>query len=149
MYKTDERTRQLLDISQRLEGLKRHTGIHAAGTVIVPTDGGKQISDYVPVARRPDEPVTTQFNDKSLVDLGILKIDFLGLRTLTVLSNAEKLVRARHDPKFDLYDLPLDDKNTYKLLSEAHTRGVFQLESGGMKDLLMKLKPQLLRISSR
>ncbi len=141
LYKTDEKIKQLIDVSQRLEGLKRHTGVHAAGIVIVPTSNGQTITDFVPLAKGAKDTVTTQFNDEGLLKLGVLKMDFLGLRTLTVLSDAEKLVRERYDPAFDLYKISLEDTKTFELLAQAKTDGIFQLESSGMRDLLRKLKP--------
>ncbi len=141
LYDTDVTVKQLLDISQKLEGLKRHTGVHAAGTVIVPTTAEQDITHYVPLSKGSKDVVTTQFNDESLLKLGVLKIDFLGLRTLTVLSTAEKYVQERHDPNFKLELLSLEDPKTYQLLAEARASGVFQLESSGMRDLLRKLKP--------
>ena len=141
LCESSDAMKQLIEVSQRLEGLKRHTGVHAAGIVIVPTTEQFDINHYIPLARGSKEVTTTQFNDDGLLKLGILKMDFLGLRTLTVLHNAEKMVRERHHPQFDLYNISLEDANTYKLLSDAKTAGVFQLESSGMRDLLRKLKP--------
>lgn len=144
LYQQNPQVKKLLDISQRLEGLKRHTGVHAAGIVIVPSQNGRKITDYVPLARGSNEVITTQFNDDALLKLGLLKIDFLGLRTLTVLCRAEKFVQERGHPDFKIDSVPLEDKKTFKLLAEAKTTGVFQLESSGMKDLLRKLKPSSL-----
>ncbi len=141
LYNSDKRVKQLIDVSQKLEGLKRHTGVHAAGIVIVPTSPDKDITHYVPLAKGSKDVMTTQYNDEGLLKLGVLKMDFLGLRTLTVLDTAEKLVKARHNPEFDLYKISLEDENTYKLFAEARTAGIFQLESSGMRDLLRKLKP--------
>ena len=95
-YRTDPQIKKLLELAQRLEGLKRHTGVHAAGTVISPGD----ITEFVPLSRGTRDVVTTQFNDESLLKLGLLKIDFLGLRTLTVIRNASDLVRQRHQEGF-------------------------------------------------
>jgi DNA polymerase-3 subunit alpha len=141
LSESDPKIKQLLEIAKKLEGLKRHTGVHAAGTVIVPSDNGQDITDYVPVARGSKEVTTTQYNDESLLKLGVLKVDFLGLKTLKILRSAEKMVQERHDPHFDLYKISITDPKTYQLLGEAKTSGVFQLESSGMKDLLRKLKP--------
>src|SRR3989344_4978362 len=112
LYQKDEKVKQLLDVSQKLEGMKRHTGVHAAGIVIVPSGDGQGITDYVPLSRGAKDTVTTQFNDEGLLKLGVLKMDFLGLRTLTVLNDAETLVKQRHDPAFDLYKIPMEDKKT-------------------------------------
>jgi len=136
-YRVDPQVKKLLDLAQRLEGLKRHTGVHAAGTVIAPGD----ITDHVPLAKGSRNVVTTQFNDESLLKLGLLKIDFLGLRTLTVIRNACDLVRKRHKPDLDIETIPMEDETTFKFLVDAKTVGVFQLESSGMRDLLRKLKP--------
>ncbi len=141
LYKTDEKVKQLLDVSQKLEGLKRHTGVHAAGIVIAPSGENQSITDFVPVAKGAKDVITTQFNDEGLLKLGVLKMDFLGLRTLTVIHNAEKMVRERHDPAFDIYKVSMDDPKTFELLAQAKMDGVFQLESSGMRDLLRKLKP--------
>ena len=144
LYQNSPDVKKLLDVSQRLEGLKRHTGVHAAGIVIVPTQENQDITHYIPVAQGSKDVITTQYNDDSLLKLGVLKMDFLGLRTLTVLKNAESWVQKRHDPEFDLTKIPLDDPKTFKFLSEAKTIGIFQLESSGMRDLLRKLKPDSL-----
>jgi DNA polymerase-3 subunit alpha len=137
LYKKDPQTKKLIDLAKKLEGLKRHTGVHAAGTVIAPAD----MTQHAPLAKSSRDVITTQYNDESLLKLGLLKIDFLGLRTLSVIRDAVNLVRARHEPKFDIDGIPVDDPVTYKLLAQARTAGVFQLESGGMRDLLRKLKP--------
>ena len=130
-------SKRLFEMAQKLEGLKRHTGIHAAG-VLITKDA---VSEYVPLARGARDAVTTQFEGEPCSNLGLLKMDFLGLRTLTVIDNAEKLIRKRHDPNFNINDIPLDDKKTYDLLSSCKTLGIFQLESGGMRDLIKKLQP--------
>jgi len=137
-YETDGVVRNLLDTAQRIEGIKRHTGVHAAGIVITP---GEMVN-YVPLAKSSKNVVTTQYEDAALIRLGLLKIDFLGLRTLTVIDEALKLInkRAKEAPK-EPSDIPLDDRKTYKLLAQAKSAGVFQLESAGMRDLLRKLKP--------
>jgi DNA polymerase III subunit alpha len=140
MCKKDAKVKQLIDLSKRLEGLKRHTGVHAAGTIISPGD----IVQYAPLAKGSRDVVTTQFNDESVLKLGLLKVDFLGLRTLSVIRDAVSLIKERHEPAFDLDKIPLDDAATFKLLCQARVGGVFQLESGGMRDLLRKLKPATL-----
>lgn len=130
-------SKQLFDMARKIEGLKRHTGIHAAGVLITK----EAVSHYVPLARGAKDAITTQFEGEPCSNLGLLKMDFLGLRTLTVIDNAEKLIRARHNPKFDINEIPLDDKKTYDLLCACKTLGIFQLESGGMRDLIKKLQP--------
>ncbi|MBI4218402.1 MAG: DNA polymerase III subunit alpha [Elusimicrobia bacterium] len=144
LYQNSPDVKKLMDVSQKLEGLKRHTGVHAAGIVIVPTDQNREITSYVPVAKGSNDVTTTQYNDEGLLRLGILKMDFLGLRTLTVLHQTEKMVRERHKPDFELSKIPLEDAKAFKLLEEAKTVGIFQLESSGMRDLLRKLKPNSL-----
>ena len=99
------------------------------------------VSEYVPLSRGARDSITTQFEGEPCSNLGLLKMDFLGLRTLTVIDNAEKMIRKRHDPQFDINEIPLDDKKTYDLLSSCKTLGIFQLESGGMRDLIKKLQP--------
>ncbi len=130
-------SKRLFDMARKIEGLKRHTGLHAAGVLITK----ESVSHYVPLARGARDAITTQFEGEPCSNLGLLKMDFLGLRTLTVIDNAEKLIRQRHDPNFDINNIPLDDKKTYDLLCACQTLGVFQLESGGMRDLIKKLQP--------
>lgn len=129
--------KRLYDMACKLEGLKRHTGIHAAGVLIT----REPVSEYVPLARGAREAITTQFEGEPCSNLGLLKMDFLGLRTLTVIDNAEKMIRERHNPNFDINQIPLDDKKTYDMLSACKTLGIFQLESGGMRDLIKKIQP--------
>lgn len=128
---------KLFDFAQKIEGLKRHTGIHAAGVLITK----ESVSEYVPLARGTRDVITTQFEGEPCSNLGLLKMDFLGLRTLTVIDNAEKMIRKRHIPDFDINKIPLDNKKTYDLLASSRTLGIFQLESGGMRDLIKRLKP--------
>lgn len=130
-------SKRLYDMACKLEGLKRHTGIHAAGVLIT----RDPVSEYVPLARGAKDVITTQFEGEPCSNLGLLKMDFLGLRTLTVIDTAEKMIRQRHDPNFDINKIPLDDKKTYDMLSACQTLGIFQLESGGMRDLIKKIQP--------
>jgi len=136
---TDDSVRQLIDISLKLEGLYAHASTHAAGLVI----GDRPLDELVPLYRDPasDMPVT-QFNMKWVEPAGLVKFDFLGLKTLTVLDTAVKLLRKR-DINLDLTKLPLDDKATFAMLTRADAAGVFQLESTGMRDVLRKLKPDV------
>jgi DNA polymerase-3 subunit alpha len=127
---TEESTQQLWNYATVLEGLTRNTGIHAAGVVI----GDRPLDNYVPLCRGNDDEVVTQYAMGPLTDLGLLKMDFLGLKTLTVLDEAVTLIRDRQ-PEFSLESLPLDDRNTFDLLNRGETIGVFQLESGGMVNL--------------
>jgi DNA polymerase-3 subunit alpha len=127
---TEESTRQLWSYATVLEGLTRNTGIHAAGVVI----GDRPLDEYIPLCRGNDREVTTQYAMGPLTDLGMLKMDFLGLKTLTVLQDAAGLIRERK-PEFSLETIPLDDRATFDLLNRGETIGVFQLESGGMVNL--------------
>lgn len=141
-YENDPQVHELIDIAKRLEGTNRNVGTHAAGVVIA--DGA--ITDYVPVQRenKPDAPVTTQWTMEDLEKVGMLKMDFLGLRNLTLLDRAVKLIRKIHGPDSvpeDLTQLPLDDAETFKLLQRGDTQGVFQFESPGIRDLLQRMKP--------
>ncbi|ACN98642.1 DNA polymerase III subunit alpha [Sulfurihydrogenibium azorense Az-Fu1] len=137
LYETDPKVKQLLDLARKLEGSARHTGIHAAGIVIAPGP----LDEYVPVYRDKDGNKATQFEMKTLEQLGLVKMDFLGLKTLTELDLMKKLIKERHGIEINYQDLPLDDENVYKLLQSGKTTGVFQLESKGMQDLLVRLKP--------
>ena len=129
-YQEDARVKRLIDTSRALEGLPRHASTHAAGVLI--TD--KPVTDYVPLQRN-DEVITTQFPMGTIEKLGLLKMDFLGLRTLTVIRDALDLMRdAGVDMKAE--DIPLDDQAVYDMISEGETDGVFQLESGGMRSFL-------------
>jgi DNA polymerase III subunit alpha len=127
---TEESTQQLWNYATVLEGLTRNTGIHAAGVVI----GDRPLDDYIPLCRGNDDEVVTQYAMGPLTDLGMLKMDFLGLKTLTVLQDATTLIRDR-EPDFSLEAIPLDDRATFDLLNRGETIGVFQLESGGMVNL--------------
>jgi DNA polymerase-3 subunit alpha len=131
----DERYAKLLRASLALEGMARHASTHAAGVVIAPGP----LSDFVPVFKSSKGDVTTQFDMKSVEKAGLLKMDFLGLRTLTVLENATRMVEDSTGTAVDLASLPLDDPATYALLQSAQTIGIFQLESSGMRDLLRKV----------
>jgi DNA polymerase-3 subunit alpha len=123
-------------VAMKLEGLSRHASKHAAGIVIA----DRPLTDYVPLYVA-DGVVTTQFAMESISDIGLLKVDFLGLQTLTILQKAVELIRKSRGKEIDLPRLPLDDKPTYQLLSRSETCGVFQLESAGMRDLLQKMRP--------
>ncbi|MCS7151187.1 MAG: DNA polymerase III subunit alpha [Endomicrobia bacterium] len=138
LYQKDENVRRILDYSKDIVGRTRHTGIHASGVIISKGD----ITDHTPLYRRTkEEPVTTQYYDEILLDLGLLKVDFLGLKTLSIIEETLDLIRRNYGINLDLKKIPLDDKKTFKLLQEGKTTGVFQLESPGMQDLLRKLKP--------
>ena len=137
LYQTNDQVRTLIDTAMPLEGLTRHASTHAAGLTIV----DKPLVHYMPLFRSSDGQVTTGFDMTALEHLGLLKIDLLGLRTLTVLDDALKLIYRTRQLSLDLDTLPSDDPATYALLSRADTIGIFQLESSGMRDLLRKLKP--------
>ncbi|TAL28060.1 MAG: DNA polymerase III subunit alpha [Nitrospirae bacterium] len=136
-YDNDEVMKGLLDIAIRLEGLNRHASTHAAGVVISPAP----LTDYTPLYRNPsDESIVTQFDMESLEKIGLLKFDFLGLKTLTVIEKTlEHITQGGRTLSLDA--IPFDDKNTYDLLSSGHTTGVFQLESEGMRDILIRMQP--------
>ncbi|GHT41249.1 DNA-directed DNA polymerase [Endomicrobiia bacterium] len=136
LVKTDERISKLIVASQKLEGLKRHTGVHAAGLVIA----NEEITNYSPLAKGSKDIITTQYDGVVLPRLGLLKVDFLGLRTLTIIDDCIKFIRKKN-LEFKLEDIPLNDNKAYELLAEAKTMGVFQLESKGMRELIRKLKP--------
>ncbi|MBI2884899.1 MAG: DNA polymerase III subunit alpha [Candidatus Omnitrophica bacterium] len=134
-YKTNDEVKQLLDIAMPLEGLTRHASTHAAGITIA----DRPLVEYMPLFKTSDGQITTGLDMNSLEKLGLLKIDLLGLRTLTVIENALAMIRRTRDPAISLDTLPPDDPVTYQLLSKAETIGIFQLESGGMRDLLRKI----------
>lgn len=140
LYDSDEEIKFLIDMSMRLEGLPRHTSMHAAGVVI----SKAPVVEYVPLARASDESITTQFTMTTLEELGLLKMDFLGLRTLTVIQNAVRLLNEKRKPEdqMDIDAIDFEDKNVYSLISSGKTEGVFQLESAGMKSFMKELKPQ-------
>ncbi|MGE5507809.1 MAG: DNA polymerase III subunit alpha [Chitinophagales bacterium] len=136
-YEQDERTRRLLDLARKAEGLPRHASTHAAGIVI----SDVPLLERVPVQRTGDGLVTTQVDMDSLAALGLLKMDFLGLRTLTVLDDANRLIAQRHGGRVALDELPLDDPETYRMMADGETEGVFQLESRLFKSLLREIRP--------
>ncbi len=138
LYENDESVRQLIDMSKRLEGLPRHSSTHAAGVVI----SQKPMEEYVPLARGIDGMITTQFTMTTIEELGLLKMDFLGLRTLTVLKNTADLVEKNHSVKMDIDRISFDDKRVLESLGTGRTEGVFQLESAGMRNFMKELKPQ-------
>jgi DNA polymerase-3 subunit alpha len=128
--------RRLFDLGLKLEGLMRHSSIHAAGVVV----SDRPLSDYVPMARSGDD-MMTQWQMTELEQVGLLKVDFLGLKTLTILREGADLVKKVRGIDLDLDNLPLDDRETYELMTQGNTLGVFQLESSGMRELLAKLRP--------
>ena len=140
LYDTNEQVKELVDMSMRLEGLPRHTSMHAAGVVI----SQKAVDEYVPLSRAQDGSLTTQFTMTTLEELGLLKMDFLGLRTLTVIQNAVRMAEQGHGCKIDVDHIDYNDKAVLDSLGTGKTDGVFQLESTGMKNFMKELKPQSL-----
>ena len=138
LFESDEQVHVLIDMSKRLEGLPRHTSMHAAGVVICP----EAADHFVPLSRGSDGSITTQFTMTTLEELGLLKMDFLGLRTLTVIDHAVKMIEHDTGVKLDMEHLDYNDKKVLDSLCTGRTDGVFQLESGGMKSFMKELKPQ-------
>lgn len=137
IYEEDEEAKNLIDLSRKLEGLPRHTSIHAAGIVI----SKKEIDNYVPLSTNADAAITTQYTMETIEELGLLKMDLLGLRNLTVIEKALELIN-RDDIKIeDIYKINMDDEQVYEMIGQGRTEGVFQLESSGMKEFMKKLKP--------
>ncbi len=138
LYRSDPNITELIDVSMVLEGLTRHASKHAAGIVI----SEQPLVNYVPLYKIQEGQITTAYPMGSLEKIGLLKMDMLGLRTLTVISEAIKIIKRTKDMDLDIDLIPIDDKKTYKLLANASSSGVFQLESAGMRDLLKKLNPE-------
>ena len=138
LYNEDEQVKYLIDMSKRLEGLPRHTSMHAAGVVI----GSCSIDEFVPLSRAADGTITTQFTMTTIEELGLLKMDFLGLRTLTVIQNAVRLAEKDYGIKLDMDHIDYNDKKVLESIGTGRTEGVFQLESGGMKGFMKELKPE-------
>lgn len=136
MYDSDSTVKELIDLAKAVEGMPRHASTHAAGVVI--TD--RAVEEYVPLAMN-DDAVVTQYTMTAIERLGLLKMDFLGLRTLTVIDDAQKIVRA-YRPDFDIEKIPLDDKPTFDLFKAGYTYGIFQCESAGIRRVLARLKPE-------
>ncbi len=139
-YANDEQIKKLIDMSLRLEGLPRHTSMHAAGVVI----SQEAVEEYVPLSRASDGSITTQYTMTLLEELGLLKMDFLGLRTLTVIQNAVRLVKQSRGIDIDIDNIDFEDKDVFDSLSTGKNDGVFQLESSGMKSFMKELKPHSL-----
>lgn len=140
MYEDDPEVKRLIDTAKRLEGLPRHTGMHAAGVVI----SQKPMDEYVPLSRGGDGTITTQFVMTTIEELGLLKMDFLGLRTLTVIDDAVQLVKKNYGVSLDMDHIDYDDKKVLDLISSGKTEGIFQLESAGMKNFMKELRPESL-----
>ena len=138
--RADQRVKQLLEVARRLEGMTRHASVHAADVVIAP----RPLTEFVPLYRSQKDEVTTQWAMKEIERVGLLKMDFLGLSTLTLLDDAVKHIKETTGQDVDLERLPLDDAKTYELFQNGQTHGVFQFESSGMRDVLRRAKPQCL-----
>lgn len=140
LYESDDQIHYLIDMSRRLEGLPRHTSMHAAGVVI----SQKPVDEYVPLSRASDGTLVTQYTMTTLEELGLLKMDFLGLRTLTVIQNAVHLAERSSQTKIDMDHIDYNDPKVLEMIGSGKTEGVFQLESGGMKNFMKELKPRSL-----
>jgi len=138
LYKNEPEITKLINTALSLEGLNRHASVHAAGVVIA----DKPLNNYSPLFKTNDDQITTGFSMGVLEKIGLLKVDFLGLRTLTVIDQAVKIIKETKNKDILIDKVPLDDKNTYRLLVSAQTMGIFQIESSGMRDLLKKLEPE-------
>ncbi len=139
IYDNDAQIRELIDTAKKLEGLVRGSGVHAAGVVIAP----RPLTELVPIAKTKNDEIVTAYDMKAVEKMGLLKMDFLGLTTLTVITDALKLIQQNRGEALDIETIPLDDKPTYeKVFHRALTSGVFQFESGGMRDVLRRYKPE-------
>ncbi|NLV34486.1 MAG: DNA polymerase III subunit alpha [Clostridiaceae bacterium] len=137
-YESDPSVKELIDMARRLEGISRHSGIHAAGVVI--TDN--PVKEYIPIQTSDDDSMVTQFPMENLEELGLLKVDFLGLRTLTVIKDCIDLVKKNHNKEIDFDNMEYNDKNVFEYISLGNTSGIFQLESAGMTDFMKRFKPE-------
>src|SRR5437868_6529732 len=137
-FESDAQVRKVIDIAKRLEGCARHSSVHAAGVVISP----KPLEELVPVALSQKQELTTQFEMSDLENTGMLKMDFLGLTTLTIIAQCCKTIKEMHGREIKWSEIPLDDHKTYELLAQGHTEAIFQFESSGMSEICRKLKPK-------
>ncbi len=138
LYDSNIQVRKLIDLSRTLEGLTRHASTHAAGVVIAPS----ALTNFVPLFKGTKDEITTQFDMKIVEQIGLLKMDFLGLRTLTVIDDTLKMIEENHGKKIDIDAINLNDKKVYRLFGSGDTVAIFQFESGGMRDYLRRLKPE-------
>jgi DNA polymerase-3 subunit alpha len=136
-YQKDAKVKELIDISRRLEGTTRHASTHAAGVVIAP----RPLTEFVPLFKGNTAEITTQYDMKGVERIGLLKMDFLGLRTLTLIQNCVEMIRAQTGVLIDIDHIPTDDAKTYELFTQGKTSGLFQFESDGMRDILRRFKP--------
>lgn len=138
LYKKDQETKEILDMAKKVEGCARHISVHAAGVVISPTP----LTDYVPLQHDPrGGKLITQYDMHAVEDVGLVKFDFLGLKNLAILANSVRLIKKWRDEEIDIEKIPLDDENTFHLLSRGETMGLFQLNGSGMTHFLKQLKP--------
>src|SRR5438477_9136042 len=140
MEETDPRVKELLSVARRLEGMTRHASVHAAGVVIAP----QAITEYAPLYRGAHDEIVTQWSMKDIERVGLLKMDFLGLSTLTLIDDCVREIEQTTGERLDIRHIPLDDAKTYQVFQEGQTYGIFQFESSGMRDILRKAKPQTL-----
>jgi DNA polymerase III subunit alpha len=140
MEEKDAKVKELLNVARRLEGMTRHASVHAAGVVIAPT----AITDHAPLYKGAHDEIVTQWSMKDIERVGLLKMDFLGLSTLTLIDDAVKEIKSTTGETLDIHHLPLDDPKAYQIFQEGQTYGIFQFESSGMRDILRKAKPQTL-----
>src|ERR671927_57208 len=137
MWAKDSKVKEVIEIGKRLEGMSRHASVHAAGVVIAPGP----ITDYAPLYKGQRDELTTQWNMKEVDRVGLLKMDFLGLSTLTLIDDALKEIKRTEGIDLDIDNLGLDDPKAYRIFAEGATYGIFQFESSGMRDLLRRAKP--------
>ncbi len=138
LYDSDADTKKVLDLAAQVEGSARHVSVHAAGVVVAPTE----VTDFSPVQREPSgEKIITQYEMHACEDVGLIKFDILGIRNLSILGSAIDIVEGEFGTKIDIYEIPLDDKKTFEMLTKGETMGVFQLAGGGMTKYLKELKP--------
>src|SRR5437868_8437503 len=140
MEQTDPKVKELFNVARRLEGMTRHASVHAAGVVIAP----KAITEYAPLYRGAHDEIVTQWSMKDIERMGVLKMDFLGLSTLTLIDDCIEEIKRTTGIELDIEDIPFDDAKTYQIFQEGQTYGIFQFESSGMRDILRKAKPQRL-----
>lgn len=140
LYETEPKVHKLVDMARAIEGMPRHASTHAAGVVI----GREPLTRYLPLYRSSDGVVTTQFAKETVEEIGLLKMDLLGLRTLTVIGDAVNIIKHTTGDEIDIDNIPLDDRATYEMLGRGDAIGVFQLESSGMRAILKELKPEVL-----
>ena len=140
IYEKDAQVHELIDMARKLEGLPRHASVHASGVVISP----KPVEEFIPLSRGADDTITTQYTKDTVEELGLLKMDFLGLRTLTVIENAVELANRRPDTDIDINKIDYEDPKVYSLIASGNTEGVFQLESKGMRSFMKELQPHQL-----